>query len=103
MIRTSIIAALCFGLLSLTAWSSPVPEEALVAYYPLNEGTGYRARDLSGNGNDGKIMRAQWTKLGKRFALQFDGMDDHIFCGSPAIFWKRNGLWQSQEADSSQS
>ncbi len=78
------MAALCFGLLSLTAWSSPVPEEALVAYYPLNEGAGYWARDLSGNGNDGKIMGAQWTKLGKRFALQFDGMDDHIFCGSPA-------------------
>lgn len=89
------MAAVCFQPISLTAWSDSVravPEEALVAYYPLNEGAGDRACDLSGNGNDGKIKGAQWTKLGKRYALEFDGIDDHIFCGRPAALDIRGPL-----------
>src|SRR5687767_12100083 len=88
-------AAVCLGLFSVTVWPATaraMSEEALVAYYPMNEGAGELARDLSGNGNDGKISGAQWTKLGTRHGLQFDGANDHVFCGDPAALDIRGPL-----------
>jgi hypothetical protein len=47
---------------------------SLVAAYSMNEGTGTRLNDLSGNSNDGTISGATWTTSG-RFgdALSFNG------------------------------
>ena len=59
-----------------------VPENGLVAYYPLN-GT---AADASGNGHDGELLGA--TPTADRFgreneALAFDGVDDQILISPP--------------------
>lgn len=50
------------------------PSDGLVAWWPLDEGTGSTARDASGGGHDGRIDGPQWTPAG----LHFAGGDDHV-------------------------
>lgn len=57
-------------------------DEGLVAYYTFDEGSGSIAHDNSGNGNDGQIQGAKWVGLKKGCALEFDGLDDYVDCGS---------------------
>ena len=59
-------------------------EEGLVAHWPLNEGKGIVATDISGGGNHGRIIGARWDKDGERNALRFDGENDYILVGKPA-------------------
>ena len=63
-----------------------VPEDTmtrgLVGYWSMDEGTGSTAYDGSGDGNDGTIYGAQWTKGKNAGALQFDGTDDYVDCGN---------------------
>ena len=57
----------------------PENDNTLVAYYPLDEGSGTVAKDFSGNGNDGNLVNGPtWVdgKYGK--ALSFDGVDDYV-------------------------
>lgn len=56
-------------------------DQGLVAYYPLDEGTGTLAYDRSGQGNDGRLVGAEWVKGRHRAALDFDGFDDYVDCG----------------------
>jgi hypothetical protein len=59
----------------------------LVAHWPLDEGSGTVAHDISGNGLDGTLQGdPQWVvgKIGG--ALQFDGTGDYIDCGNDPIF-----------------
>jgi hypothetical protein len=54
-------------------------EVGLVAYWPLNEGTGTLANDVSGHGYAGTLINGPaWTagKLG--LALAFDGLNDYV-------------------------
>jgi hypothetical protein len=66
-------------------------ELGLVAYWPLNDGTGTQAKDLTIRANHGKIYFATWQQqhfikpvlasAEQNFiksALKFDGADDHI-------------------------
>ena len=56
--------------------------DGLVAYWPLDEGTGTTTADVTGNGNNGTLLGAPtWVggKLGG--ALDFDGIDDAVDCG----------------------
>ena len=49
-------------------------EKGLVLYLRFDENDGGIAYDISGNGNDGNINKAQWVKEGKfDSALMFDG------------------------------
>ncbi len=76
-------------------------EAGLVGYWPLNEGSGTTAKDLTGNGNQGTIHGGTWTQEELDFitpaspkektitetkqllpVLTFDGKDDFIDCGS---------------------
>ncbi|MEM0121265.1 MAG: LamG domain-containing protein [Thermoprotei archaeon] len=51
----------------------------LVLYLWMNEGSGNRVYDLSGNGNHGTIYGATWTRLASgKNALYFDGVDDRV-------------------------
>ncbi|MCK4613178.1 MAG: DUF2341 domain-containing protein, partial [Thermoplasmata archaeon] len=52
------------------------------AEWHFDEGAGNVVEDSSGNGNDGVIYGATWvdSKYGK--ALQFDGVDDYVDCGT---------------------
>ena len=58
-------------------------ERGLVAHWPLDEGSGDTAKDISGHGNDGRIYGAKWVQYGLGAVLQFDGLDDRVNCGSP--------------------
>ncbi len=59
----------------------------LVAHWPLDEGSGTTAYDISGNGLDGTLQGdPQWVagKIGG--ALEFNGNGDYIDCGNDPIF-----------------
>jgi len=56
-------------------------EEGLVAHYNFDEGSGSLAKDISGNGNDGKINGAEFVPQKDGYALKFDGVDDSVDCG----------------------
>lgn len=53
--------------------SAKIDPKSIVGIWLLDEGQGNKAKDSSGNGNDGKVVGAKWTdgKFGK--ALEFDG------------------------------
>ncbi|NEQ39397.1 MAG: LamG domain-containing protein [Okeania sp. SIO3I5] len=62
-------------------------EPGLVAYYPLNEGTGTTVRDLTGSGNNGTVYGATWWScaapignLGHQ-VMEFNGGDNYIELG----------------------
>jgi len=77
----------CLTLITLSATFTMADLlEGLVAYWPLNEGKGVTAADLSGNGNPGTLDLPVWDKEGKfGSALNFDGVDDRVDCGNPEI------------------
>ena len=57
-----------------------------VAHWTFDDGAGTVAIDSSGNGNDGILVGdPQWVagKIGG--ALEFDGIDDYVDCGNPAV------------------
>jgi hypothetical protein len=66
--------------------TSAVGYGALVAYWPLDEGAGTFAWDVTGNGNDGHFeFEPMWRSVGFPAAafrnpaeLQFDGIDDFV-------------------------
>ena len=75
-----LIYSACFVLMLGLVTKTTVAE--LVLYYPLDEGGGATAYDLSGNGNDGTLGGdPQWMagKIGD--ALDFDG-DDYVDAGN---------------------
>jgi hypothetical protein len=54
------------------------PQGGLVAYWPLDEGTGATAADLTGNGHTGTVDGAAWTNGQAGGALSFDGVNDRM-------------------------
>ena len=88
---------LCWGLLAgncifgeNTAPQAQVPKEpGLVAYYNFDEGEGNAVRDISGNGNNGKISgKPKWLKVTDDFEVQLFGnaleMSTVVNCGHSA-------------------
>ena len=51
-------------------------DDATLALYDFDEGTGDVLTDSSRNGNDGRILGATWVHPAR--GLQFDGVDDYI-------------------------
>ncbi|OGV78578.1 MAG: hypothetical protein A3K19_32075 [Lentisphaerae bacterium RIFOXYB12_FULL_65_16] len=58
--------------------------DGLAVHLTFDEGTGEIAHDRSGNGHDGKVIGAEWVPNGTGHALQFNGTDAWLECGSPA-------------------
>ncbi|MBU0477190.1 LamG domain-containing protein [bacterium] len=58
-------------------------EKGLIAHYTFNEGRGTVLKDVSGNGNSGKIYGAAYVNSPRGYALRFDGADDCVDLGSP--------------------
>ena len=52
--------------------------EGLLLYLPFDEGSGDKAKDLSGNGFDGELNGAKWVDGKFIKALEFDGKDDFV-------------------------
>ena len=55
--------------------------DGLAAKWNFDEGAGDVARDV--NGNHARIHGAKHAKVGKGYALRFDGKDDYVDCGKP--------------------
>ena len=76
--------------LMLTAWlfilGSPIvsaAEEGLVLHYDFDEASlATTVRDLTGNGNDGKIVRADFVPRGDGYAVRFNGPSRYVNCGN---------------------
>ena len=52
--------------------------QGLIGYWPLDEGSGTNASDVSGFSQDGVVMGATWTSGWTGSALNFDGIDDRV-------------------------
>ena len=60
--------------LILCSQASAAKLEGLVLYLPFDEGSGDVAHDMSGNGNDGKLVKSpKWVTGKYGWALEFDG------------------------------
>lgn len=71
--------------LMLTGQSSAVERADAVGIWLFDEGTGDVAKDSSGNGNDGKLIkRPKWVKGKFGTALEFDAQANYIDCGNDA-------------------
>ncbi|PIZ14977.1 hypothetical protein COY51_06770 [Candidatus Desantisbacteria bacterium CG_4_10_14_0_8_um_filter_39_17] len=62
-----------------------VKENGLVGYWNFDEGKGEVAKDSSGNDIYGEIIGAEWVKGIKGSALEFNGEDAYVDCGSDDI------------------
>ncbi len=76
------ISLIVLGLMSTGQSDAKIDWETAVGIWTFDDGKGDIAEDSSGKGNDAKIIGAKWTegKFGK--ALEFDGVDDYVDCGS---------------------
>lgn len=68
--------------LSLIIAGAACAQQGLVAHWTCDEGQGEMLADTSGNNNHGAIHGAKWVRSGDGYALQFDGADDYVDCGS---------------------
>jgi hypothetical protein len=85
-----------FSFVLVLVWTGMASAE-LVMYWPLDEGAGTTAVDVTGNGHDGTIGgTAKWVTGKNQLALDFDGsstyidMDDEIVRGTWSLaLWLR--------------
>ena len=78
--------------------------EGLIAYWPLDEGSGETAQDASGNGHDGEVRNgAEWAEGVLGGALRFDGVDDYVLIPyDPALDVEKGltiALWAYLESE----
>jgi len=59
-------------------------DRSLVLWYTFDEDTGDLVRDLSGYGNDGKIVKGQYLDQadGRQGVMRFDGKESSLNCGN---------------------
>ncbi len=82
MLRRSVLAMFCVGVLAPAWVSSAALDPSLAAWWPFDEGEGTVAYDATGNGNDGVFNGdPQWVQGVLGSALEFDG-DDYLNCGN---------------------
>ena len=61
-------------LFSLATYAVGIPDPSLVGYWPFDEKAGKKAEDVSGNGNDGKLIDGpKWVEGKFGSALEFGG------------------------------
>lgn len=77
----------------------------LLAYWPLEDGSGGTATDVSGNGNDATLNGCTWTSGKVGGALQFNGTSDYADSGirftTPALNCFSFSIWFSAESTGS--
>ncbi len=73
------ILAMCMGPAKSQEIEAAGGEPGLVGWWKLDETSGTRAADASGQGNDGTLKNgAAWVKGFKANAMKFDGTNDYI-------------------------
>lgn len=76
--KLSIPVFMAVLVLSFSLFTVSASVAELVAYWPLDEGSGEEIIDATGNGFDGTFQGdPQWTEGTQGTALEFDG-DDHV-------------------------
>lgn len=76
----------CLALAAAAIVARAEVKKGLVAQYPLDEGKGHVALDVSGNASHGRIHGAHWVTDEFGTALEFDGSGDCVDCGrAPAL------------------
>ncbi len=71
---------------------NPYTPPGTVLYLPGYPGTGAKIYDFSGQGNDGAITGATWTRTGQGlWYLDFDATDDYISLGKPSFSSDQQG------------
>ena len=80
-----ILAKYSEFLKDLPKGAADVEKETLVAHYTFDEGQGTVAKDSSAYGNDGQIHNAVYVPSPRGHALQFNGKDSYVDCGSNPI------------------
>ena len=83
--KVTVISFMVISLLFAGLSYAKIDPKAAVAIWLFDEGKGDVVKDSSENGNDGQPMKGpKWVdgKFGK--ALEFDGSDDYVDCGSSA-------------------
>jgi len=84
----------------------PIEEiPGLIGYWPLIEGRGQIAFDMSGYGHNGTISNALWVKRSKNEnTLKFNGDNSHIEIKDMPIYKQKNikavSLWVNKTSDS---
>ncbi len=66
-----------FNYVSGTLMSNSNTNAGLSAYWPLNDGQGATAADMSGNGNTGRLYGGQWVTT-PDFALSLNGVNQFV-------------------------
>ncbi|MAV37434.1 MAG: hypothetical protein CMJ59_18485 [Planctomycetaceae bacterium] len=75
--RSILVVWALVGLLNRSVGAG---DEALVVNWSFDDAQSPRVRDVSGNGNHGKIHGALFVDSPRGHALQFDGIDDFVAC-----------------------
>jgi len=80
MSRVILIGIVLFTLLlSVVTLAVGKAEQFLVGYWPFDEGTGKKAKDVSGNGNDGELINGpKWVQGKFGTALEFAGDGSYV-------------------------
>ncbi len=78
--KRTVLSLLLISLLATgQAVVVPSSDAELVAYWPLDEGTGTEINDVTGHGYNGTIMgNPEWVKGVVGSALEFDGDGDYV-------------------------
>jgi Concanavalin A-like lectin/glucanases superfamily len=85
--KKSIITAMLLGGCTLLVSAAEKKDADLIGYWGFNEGKGETTKDLSGNGNPGKILNGKWVGNGiTGKALQFNGVDTFVDFGKSKLF-----------------
>ena len=80
------LGAVCFSLMAVHVSTAEIDLETAVGIWLFDEGKGGVATDLSGEGNDGELVKAPaWIdgKFGK--ALEFDGKSSCVSTGQKLL------------------
>ena len=74
---TSILVLVTVGIWGSSSFAKIEPSDIAGMWF-FDEGGGKKAKDSSGNGNEGEIVGAKWIEGKFEKALSFDGSDDYV-------------------------
>ena len=90
------VSGLIVSLMLTVQSDAGLDPDSVVGMWLLDDGTGKQVKDISGKGNDGKLMEAKWVDGKFDKALEFDGKTALVDCGvddSLNIKQGSFGLW----------
>ena len=75
-VLTGLISLFLVAVFSFSSHAKDIP---FFYHLTFDDGDGELAEDISGNGNDGTLFNAEWSKDGKYGgAVEFNGTDSYV-------------------------